>query len=195
MIIGHFALLLRDWTFLPSVFFTKHALQIGSVIEVILFSFGLGEKISQTQKEKVNIEQQLITTQLVSQQKTNRELIRLNKLKDDFIAKTSHELRTPLNGIIGITESIMDGSLGMISDKIKSNLALVESSAKRLFGLVNDLLDTSRLKNRDISLNLVSVDLRSMVSVILQMSESSLKVSDVLTPSSQTSGEKILCWF
>ena len=70
-------------------------------------------------------------------------------LKDEFLANTSHELRTPLNGIIGLAESLIDGIGGKQSDITLKNLQMVVSSSKRLSGLVNDILDFSRLKNRD----------------------------------------------
>ncbi|MGI9542339.1 MAG: two-component regulator propeller domain-containing protein [Cyclobacteriaceae bacterium] len=104
--------------------------------------------------------------------KRERErLLRVDKLKDDFLANTSHELRTPLNGIIGIAESLMDGVAGELSEKVKSNLDLVAGSGRRLSSLVNSILDFSKLKTHNIKLHLMPMDLRSMAQVVLQMSE------------------------
>lgn len=99
----------------------------------------------------------------------NLSLTRLDKIKDEFLANTSHELRTPLNGIIGIAESLADGAAGNLSKTVKSNLDLIISSGRRLSHLVNDLLDFSRLKNRDIQIKPKAVDLRSIVSIILKL--------------------------
>lgn len=90
-----------------------------------------------------------------------------DRLKDEFLANTSHELRTPLNGIIGIAESLIDGATGPLRDDTRKNLGMVVSSARRLATLVNDILDFSRLKNSQLSLIFDSVDLRSLVDMVL----------------------------
>ncbi len=100
----------------------------------------------------------------------NIALSRLDKLKDEFLAKTSHELKTPLNGIIGIVESLLNGIGGKISQVTASNLTMIKSSEKRLANLVNDILDFSRLKNRDIRLQLKSTDVYSLVDMVLGVS-------------------------
>ncbi|MDJ0718879.1 MAG: histidine kinase dimerization/phospho-acceptor domain-containing protein [Prochloraceae cyanobacterium] len=79
----------------------------------------------------------------------------LDRLKNDFLANTSHELRTPLNGIIGIAESLIDGASGKISALTRNNLVAIAASGKRLANLVNDILDFSQLKYKDIQLQLV----------------------------------------
>lgn len=99
----------------------------------------------------------------------------LDKLKDDFLANTSHELRTPLNGIIGIIESAIDGDLGEVSKVLKQNLALVAASGKRLEGLVNDILDFSRLKNNELSLQFKPVGIREVTDIVLLLSKPLLK--------------------
>ncbi len=99
------------------------------------------------------------------------ELKRLEKLKDQFLANTSHELRTPLNGIIGIAESMISGSTGAITDEQKKNLNMVVSSGQRLFNLVNDLLDFSKLRNHDIELKTSVVDMNEIVQIVLQLSQ------------------------
>jgi signal transduction histidine kinase/ligand-binding sensor domain-containing protein/HPt (histidine-containing phosphotransfer) domain-containing protein len=95
------------------------------------------------------------------------QLKQVDKLKDEFLANTSHELRTPLNGIIGLTESLMDGIAGELPNKVNHNLAMVVASGKRLSNLVNDILDFSKLKNHSLSLNTKPLDLHSMVDIVL----------------------------
>ncbi|PKL19588.1 MAG: hypothetical protein CVV49_00695 [Spirochaetae bacterium HGW-Spirochaetae-5] len=103
-------------------------------------------------------------------QQANRQLIAMDQLKDEFLANTSHELRTPLNGIIGLTESMGDGSMGELSDTHKYNLKLIESSARRLSNLVNDILDFAKMKNSDIEIMRQSIDIYSMVDHVLILS-------------------------
>ena len=101
----------------------------------------------------------------------NRQLIVMDQLKDEFLANTSHELRTPLNGIIGLAESMGDGSMGEMSDTHKYNLKLIESSARRLSNLVNDILDFEKMKNNDIKIMQQSIDIYSMVDHVLMISK------------------------
>ncbi|MEG3844496.1 ATP-binding protein, partial [Microcoleus sp. herbarium14] len=101
----------------------------------------------------------------------NTELQRLDQLKDEFLANTSHELRTPLNGIIGIAESLIDGATGQLPDSTNFNLGLISSSGKRLSSLINDILDFSQLKHKTIELQIKSVALREIVSVIITLSQ------------------------
>ena len=99
----------------------------------------------------------------------NNELTRLDQLKDEFLANTSHELRTPLNGIIGIADSLIAGIAGNLNATMRANLALISAGGRRLSGLVNDLLDFSKLRNRDIELRLRTVDISSAVDVALAL--------------------------
>lgn len=107
---------------------------------------------------------------VVQERLVNQQLTRINKLKDEFLANTSHELRTPLNGIIGLTESLIDGATGPLPAQTNANLAMVAGSARRLSNLVNDILDFSKLQNRHLTLNIKPVDLHSMVDVVLALS-------------------------
>ncbi len=99
----------------------------------------------------------------------NIELVRINNLKDDFLANVTHELRTPLYGITGLAESLIDGIPGMLDEKARYNLSLMISSGKRLSSLVNDILDYSQLKHGDIALNLTTVNLHSIVRLIISI--------------------------
>ncbi|MFK5971286.1 MAG: SpoIIE family protein phosphatase [Candidatus Marithrix sp.] len=99
------------------------------------------------------------------------ELQRLSKLKDEFLANTSHELKTPLNGIIGITESLIDGVTGQLSELTKANLIMIANSGKRLSTLVNDILDFSKLKHKNIELQLKAIALREIVEIVVVLSK------------------------
>jgi two-component system sensor histidine kinase ChiS len=101
----------------------------------------------------------------------NIYLNRLNELKDEFLANTSHELRTPLNGIIGIVESMVDGATGQLSKEQKYNLAIVVNSGKRLSNMINDILDFTRLKNKEITLQIKAVELKTLVDTVIVLSK------------------------
>jgi two-component system sensor histidine kinase ChiS len=101
----------------------------------------------------------------------NLELQRLDQVKDDFLANTSHELRTPLNGIIGLTESLLDGVAGELSPQVKTNLIMIVSSGRRLACLVNDILDVAKLKHHDLVLQQQAIGLRELVDVVLILSQ------------------------
>lgn len=101
----------------------------------------------------------------------SEKLIELDKLKDAFIANTSHELRTPLNGIIGISESLVEGAAGPIDPESANKLSSIISASYRLENMVKDLLDFSRLKNHDIYLRTKKIDLYPLVEVTLTIAE------------------------
>ncbi|MEM7594673.1 MAG: ammonium transporter [Cyanobacteria bacterium P01_A01_bin.83] len=111
------------------------------------------------------------TAQLVdanaSLEQANQELKRLDSLKDEFLANTSHELRTPLNSIIGISESLINGATGALSEQTSANLAMIANSGRRLFNLVSDILDFSQILHDNLSLRLQSVGLREVVEIVL----------------------------
>lgn len=109
----------------------------------------------------------------------SERLMNLDRLKDDFLANTSHELRTPLNGIIGIAESLLDGATGELQADTKMNLNMIVSSGKRLGSLVNDILDFSRLKNREIELQSKQIDLFQVSEMVLRLSEPLLGNKDL----------------
>lgn len=100
-------------------------------------------------------------------EKMSIELMALDRLKDEFLANTSHELRTPLNGIINITNSVMESSSGKLDEVQQQNLQVVVSAARRLYNLINDILDISSLKNGEIRLHKRPVDLRSAAGLTL----------------------------
>ncbi len=159
LVIGILALGLRVLGLLPDNIFTLHAMKLGSVIEVILLSLALADRINIMKREKENAQAEAIDN-----------LHNADQLKDEFLAKTSHELRTPISGIIGIAESLIDGVTGKLPDKTIANLSMIMISGNRLSYLINDILDISKLKYKDIVLQIKPLDIKTIVDVVLTLS-------------------------
>jgi two-component system sensor histidine kinase ChiS len=102
-------------------------------------------------------------------------LQQIDKLKDEFLANTSHELRTPLNGIIGIAESMVQGATGKLTTPQKQNLSMIVASGSRLTNLVNDLLDFSKLRHKEITLQTKPLDIRQIAEIVLTLSRPLIK--------------------
>lgn len=101
----------------------------------------------------------------------NTELSDIDKLKDEFLANTSHELKTPLNGIIGIAESMIDGATGDLNQEQNTNLLMIASSGRRLSNLINDILDLSRLKHKNLELQIKPIGMREITDIVLTLSK------------------------
>jgi len=93
----------------------------------------------------------------------NRQLEQANKHKSQFLANMSHELRTPLNAILGYTELVLDGVYGQISEKMRDVLQRVESNGKHLLGLINDVLDLSKIEAGQLALSLAPYSLKDVI--------------------------------
>ena len=74
------------------------------------------------------------------------ELIRANKVKDEFLATMSHELRTPLNAVIGYSSILLDGFGGEIDDEARTLVSSIAHSGDQLLSLITDILDISKIE-------------------------------------------------
>ncbi|MDE2490179.1 MAG: GAF domain-containing sensor histidine kinase, partial [Elusimicrobia bacterium] len=77
---------------------------------------------------------------------TAEQLAALNRMKDEFVSTVSHEFKTPLTTITGFLSVMLDGETGPVTEQQVKFLQIAKSAAKRLSGLVSDLLDLSRLE-------------------------------------------------
>src|SRR6202022_4408632 len=92
------------------------------------------------------------------------ELLDANRHKTLFLANMSHELRTPLNAILGFSELLIDATNGQFPDETRKRfLEQIHSSGKHLLGLINDILDLSKIEAGQMELRLQMVSVADMV--------------------------------
>lgn len=97
-------------------------------------------------------------------QEANAELLDANHHKTLFLANMSHELRTPLNAILGFSELLIDSTIGQFPDATRKRfLEQIHSSGKHLLGLINDILDLSKIEAGQMELRLQMVSVADVV--------------------------------
>src|SRR5204862_5225516 len=98
-------------------------------------------------------------------QKANRQLEAASRHKSAFLANMSHELRTPLNAIIGFTRLVMRRSKDVLPTRQYENLEKILTSSEHLLGLINDILDLSKIEAGRMELHPVEFALAPLVEV------------------------------
>jgi len=92
-----------------------------------------------------------------------------DRLKSQFLANMSHELRTPLNAIIGFTGTLLMKLPGAINAQQEEQLTIVQTSARHLLSLINDLLDLAKIESGKMKLRSEPVACRALLEEVLAM--------------------------
>jgi CheY-like chemotaxis protein len=100
-------------------------------------------------------------------QQAVEEMREVDRLKSQFLANMSHELRTPLNSIIGFARVILKGIDGPITDLQQQDLTAIFNSGQHLLGLINDILDLSRIEAGKMELTFDEVNITDLVSSVM----------------------------
>ena len=107
-------------------------------------------KLAEEQIRTLNQHLEQRTAELVATNKElelrNREVERVNRLKDEFLASMSHELRTPLNSIIGFSDLLAEQGAANFNPKQKRFLGHIQQGSRHLLELINDILDLSKIE-------------------------------------------------
>jgi len=99
-------------------------------------------------------------------QDKSRQLEVASQHKSQFLANMSHELRTPLNAILGYTELMADGIYGQLPEKTMGVLKRLESNGRHLLGLINDVLDLSKIEAGQLVLELTDYSLQDIAQTV-----------------------------
>ena len=117
------------------------------------------ERLSKNLEEEVAVRtEQLREARLVADE--------ANQAKSRFLANMSHELRTPLNAIIGYSEMLVDEARDIEQETMATDLGRIHSSGKHLLGLINDVLDLSKVEAGRMDIVLDEVDVEQLVSEV-----------------------------
>jgi PAS domain S-box-containing protein len=114
------------------------------------------------QELEIRIQQRTADLQMSNEKliATNKELERVTRLKDEFLATMSHELRTPLNAVLGISEGLLEQVFGELNQRQQGSLKTIHKSGQHLLELINDILDVAKIEAGMFILDLTSVSVR-----------------------------------
>jgi GAF domain-containing protein len=102
----------------------------------------------------------------------SREIEAASRHKSQFLANMSHELRTPLNAVLGFAEMMADGLYGPMPDKALKALERVQANGRHLLGLINDVLDLSKIEAGQLTLTLQDYAVAQVVQTVISGMES-----------------------
>ncbi len=105
-------------------------------------------------------------------QAANLQLEAASRHKSQFLANMSHELRTPLNAILGYGELILDEIYGEVPETIRDVLERVDKSGRHLLGLINDVLDLSKIEAGELTLSLNDYSMKEVAQTVFTAVES-----------------------
>jgi signal transduction histidine kinase len=100
-------------------------------------------------------------------QDKNRQLQMASENKSQFVSSMSHELRTPLNAIIGLTEMMVKNAARFGTEKAQEPLQRVNRAGTHLLGLINQVLDLSKIEAGKLELNPQTVELASLINDVI----------------------------
>jgi PAS domain S-box-containing protein len=123
------------------------------------------------------------TSELVGQNELLRrqriELEQASAAKSQFLANMSHEFRTPLNAILGYTSLLLQGVSGELQPQQERNLSRVDSNARHLLAIINDILDISRIEAGKMPLHVSTFPLQALIQEVLSELEPLIQRSNL----------------
>jgi two-component system sensor kinase len=135
--------------------------------EVQALSQSLERRVEERTAE-LSVANSALRSTLGELERANSELRRLDELKSDFVAMVSHELRSPLTSILGYCSTMMRHWDRVDDDHKRSFIDIIERQSRRLSGLVNDLLEMSRIESGHLETRLQPLLLRSVLDELVR---------------------------
>lgn len=176
LILGATIRVLKALGIFSSSFFTENSMVIGSILESLLFSFGLADKINQERRAKQIALSQVrdlldnLEDKVKQRTKELNEAKMLadsaNQLKDKFLSIISHDLRSPITGVINLLSAMKDSWKTMKASEIEKSLNMSYNSLSYSLDMTHKLLDLSRFEAGRIKLKYTHISLKEMVTNI-----------------------------
>lgn len=170
LLIGIVVTVLTNFSLLPGNIFTMNSLQFGSAFEMLLLALALADRFNEIKRDKEKSQELALKVQLhlvESLQSSERELAQsrdaaetANRAKSTFLANMSHEIRTPMNGIIGMATIMRRGD---VTAKQADQLNKINTAAEHLLGILNDILDISKIEAGKLVVEEVPVSINNLL--------------------------------
>lgn len=109
-------------------------------------------------------------------ERARKEAEQANAAKQDFLSSMSHDIRTPMNAIIGMTSLAIDNTNH--PEQVQDYLRKIALSSKHLLGLINDVLDISKIESGKMTLNVEPMSLREVIECIVNIIQSQVKAKN-----------------
>lgn len=109
-------------------------------------------------------------------EKARKEAEHANAAKQEFLSSMSHDIRTPMNAIIGMTSLASDNTHD--PERVQEYLRKIEMSSKHLLGLINDVLDISKIESGKMTLNIEPMSLREAMNCIVNIMQPQVKAKN-----------------
>jgi signal transduction histidine kinase/DNA-binding response OmpR family regulator len=171
------------------------AFKAGSLVFFLLFYMSDYQKrLVQIENENESIEKKVsekirqITRQSEAIREKTIESREATRIKSELLANMSHELRTPMNSIIGFTSRVIKKTHDIIPEQQVKNLRTVERNAYQLLGLINTILDVSKIEAGRMEVFYEKINISELVNDVLEMGKSLLGGKDVLLASDVAEG-------
>jgi signal transduction histidine kinase/ActR/RegA family two-component response regulator len=170
---------LMSWSFILPVKKIQHALsemaagRFRQHVDVVnRDEFGSLTRDLNTTSDKMAtlFEEERVLAQQLSD--TNESLERASEAKSRFLASVSHELRTPMNAILGFTDALLAGVDGPLNEEQKTSLGWVQRGGRDLLGLINEILDLSKIEAGRLEISPEPFDFRELVDSVVSMHRS-----------------------
>ena len=135
-----------------------------AVMLVEILGFSAREKDSE-------INRKLMKTLLLKYSASEKKLVELNNLKNKFLGIAAHDLRNPLSSFLGLTEMLLDESMGPLNDEQKEFIAMMYSASEQMLALLNDLLDISAIESGKLDIRLLEGSLSNLVKERIRLTQ------------------------
>lgn len=153
-----------------------YGLQIGSALQALLLSFALADRINMMNKELAlykNQLEELVARRTAALEGANAAALAArehadaaNRAKGEFLANMSHEIRTPMNAIIGFSGLALKTSLDA---KQRDYLTKIRQSGAHLLGVINDILDLSKIEAGKLRVERIDFDLEQLLESVADL--------------------------